>query len=141
LGKEARGQVFRSDHRETAENDGRLGNGGNQDVRLFVSKRSIKQVSIARTRASLSFPGRTRSIETKPLATALEWRATGVIEKLGPLLTLTLAVSFGRVQKHRETCTVKLFSCSINSRRRWADQFEASSKNAASQATNPSSTQ
>ena len=40
---------------------------------------------------------------------ALECRATGVIEKLGPLLTLTLAVSFGRVQKHRETCTVKLF--------------------------------
>jgi hypothetical protein len=36
---------------------------------------------------------------------ALECRATGVIEKLGPLLTLTLAVSFGRVQKHRETCT------------------------------------
>ena len=29
--------------------------------------------------------------------------------KTWPLLTLTLAVSFGRVQKHRETCTVKLF--------------------------------
>ena len=40
---------------------------------------------------------------------ALECRAAGVIEKLGPLLTLTLAVSFGRVQKRRETCTVKLF--------------------------------
>jgi hypothetical protein len=39
---------------------------------------------------------------------ALGCRATGVIEKLGPLLTLTPAVSFGRVQKHRETCTVKL---------------------------------
>jgi len=38
-------------------------------VRLFVSKRSIKRVSIATTRASISFPGRTRSIETKPLAT------------------------------------------------------------------------
>ena len=30
-------------------------------------------------------------------------------KNLAPLLTLTLAVSFGRVQKHRETCTVKLF--------------------------------
>ena len=39
---------------------------------------------------------------------ALEGRATGVLEKLGPLLTLTLAVSFGHVQKHRATCTVKL---------------------------------
>ena len=45
------------------------GERGTQDVRLFVSKRSIKRVSIATTRASISFPGRTRSIETKPLAT------------------------------------------------------------------------
>ena len=60
-------------------------------MRLFESKRSIKRVSIATTQASISFPGRTRSIETKPLAT------TGVIDKFGPLLTLTLAVSFGRV--------------------------------------------
>jgi hypothetical protein len=46
-----------------------IGGRGNQDVRLFASKRSIKRVSIATTRASISFPGRTRSIETKPLAT------------------------------------------------------------------------
>jgi hypothetical protein len=83
-------------------------------VRLFVPKRSIKRISIATTQASISFAGRTRSIETKPLATdasrqggAIGCRATGVFEKLGPLLTLTPAVSFGRVQKPRET--VKLF--------------------------------
>jgi hypothetical protein len=35
---------------------------------LFVSKRLIKRVSIAATRASISFPGRKGSIEAKPLA-------------------------------------------------------------------------
>ena len=39
---------------------------------------------------------------------ALEGRATGS-SKNSALLTRTLAVSFGRVQKHRATCTVKLF--------------------------------
>jgi hypothetical protein len=35
--------------------------GRKQDVRLFVSKRSIRRVSVATTRASISFPGRTRA--------------------------------------------------------------------------------
>jgi hypothetical protein len=68
VGEEARGREFRSYHREgpRTKDDWER---GTQDVRLFVSKRSIKRVSIATTRASISFPGRTRSIETKPLVT------------------------------------------------------------------------
>jgi hypothetical protein len=44
---------------------------------------------------------------------ALECRATGVIEKLGPLLTLTLAVSFGPVFLLLQSSSSSSSSCSV----------------------------
>ena len=69
---------------------------------------------------------------------ALECRATGVIEKLGALATLPFTVPFGRIEKHRKTRAVKLVDQLASS---WLDDCEASSKKAAIQAMNPSSTQ
>jgi hypothetical protein len=39
---------------------------------------------------------------------ALECRATGVIEKLRAMASVTFTVSLGRIEKHREACSVKL---------------------------------
>jgi hypothetical protein len=109
-------------------------------VRLFVSKRSKHCYDTGKH----FFPGANAidrdeacGDQRSKAGGALECRATGGIENLGPLLTLTLAVSFGRVQKHRETCTVKLFDQLPSMLGR---PIRGIIKNAASQATNPSST-
>jgi hypothetical protein len=102
LGKEARGQ---------AENDGRLGNGGIKTCDcLYRSDQSSSQHCY--DTGKHFFPGanaidRDEAFGDRRIKAggALECRATGVTEKLGPLLTLTHAVSFGRVQKHRERAT------------------------------------
>jgi len=69
---------------------------------------------------------------------ALKCRAAGVIKKLGALATLAFTVPFGRIEKHRKTRAVKLVDQLASS---WLDDCEASSKKAAIQAMNPSSTQ
>jgi hypothetical protein len=51
------------------ENDDENENDWGDQGCLSLSKRSIRRVSIATMRASISFPGRVRSVETKDLAT------------------------------------------------------------------------
>jgi hypothetical protein len=68
-GKEASGGSFARTTGKRAENEERLGDGGIKTCDCLYRSDLFKRVSIATTRASISFPGRTRSIETKPLAT------------------------------------------------------------------------
>jgi hypothetical protein len=68
-GKEASGGSFARTTGKRAENEERLGDGGIKTCDCLCRSDLFKRVSIATTRASISFPGRTRSIETKPLAT------------------------------------------------------------------------
>jgi hypothetical protein len=95
LGKEARGREFRSYHRETAENEGRLGTG--ELRRATVCLEAINQAGQHCYDTSKHFfPGanaidRDEAFGDRRIKAggALECRATGVIEKLGPLLTPT----------------------------------------------------
>jgi hypothetical protein len=74
-GKEASGGSFARTTGKRAENEERLGDGGIKTCDCLYRSDLFKRVSIATTRASISFPGRTRSIETKPLATDASRRA------------------------------------------------------------------
>jgi hypothetical protein len=125
-GKEASGESFARTTGKRPRTKDDWGT-GNQDVRLFVPKRLIKRVSIATATGKHFFPGRTRSIETKPLATHASRQAThsnaeprASSKKLGPRLTLTFPVSSA---VFRSTERRARSSCSLNSRRCWGSKL------------------
>ena len=95
------------------ENEGRLGNGGIKTCDcLYRSDQSSGSALLRHGQAFLSRGERDRSRRSLWRPTHQARRRTrrpshGRPRKTWP--ALTLAVSFGRVQKHRETCTVKLF--------------------------------